>query len=225
MTTSLKDTIKINDYVTVDDGIRLCREFGFDSIADELAKRPDNFTGWVFDGCSMVIDHFIDDFTNVANWEDVTMKCCLPHDLRYAYGKFGDVDGRKEADEIFENDLKSLAGMNAFSASIFKTAVRIGGFEALHTNFSWGYGRKLTSQTPVVDGMIDSDGSFWLKRGKIMLRQKCPYQDYMDCGHICPLFEEPINTEYEHNDETTVIVNLGICNDMVFNFEEFIDRR
>jgi len=141
MATLLKDTIKIGDHVTVKDGIKLCREFKLDYIADELEAHPDNFTEWVFDGCSMVIDQLIDDLTNVEDWEDVTMKCCLPHDLRYAYGKFGDVDGRKEADEIFEDDLIKYAKMDPFYAWIFKSAVRLGGHEIFKTNFSWGYAR------------------------------------------------------------------------------------
>ncbi|MCD6224102.1 MAG: hypothetical protein J7K32_01025 [Deltaproteobacteria bacterium] len=56
-----------------------------------------------------------------------TYKCCLPHDLGYAYGEPGNNVERKRVDLKFNNDLVANAGMKKWCASAFLVAVRIGG--------------------------------------------------------------------------------------------------
>ena len=132
---------KIGEVVTTPQAIELCRHFGFDSIVERIESNPETYKEWEFDGCSGLPDEIMGFFTG-CRWEDITYRCCLPHDLRYAYGKPGDKAERKATDEQFYEDLVSRAGMKKWCAEAFLAAVRIGGAEAFGLSFSWGFARK-----------------------------------------------------------------------------------
>ena len=74
--------------------------------------------------------------------KDITYKCCLPHDLCYAYGDPGNKIERKQADDNFYNNLVTRAGMKEWCAKAFLAAVQIGGAEEFGLSFSWGFAHK-----------------------------------------------------------------------------------
>jgi len=129
---------KIGNTVTTDQAIKLSRHFGLEHIADRIAAAPDKYHDWEFDGCSGLPDEVMGFFTG-CRWEDITYKCCLPHDLGYAYGALGDETERKAVDEKFYADLIQEAGMQAWCAKAFLAAVRVGGAEVFGLSFSWGF--------------------------------------------------------------------------------------
>ena len=132
---------QIGDVVTTPQAIGLCRHFGLDYIIERIESAPENYKEWAFDGCSGLPDEVMGFFTG-CRWEDITYKCCLPHDLGYAYGRSGDKDERKTVDEKFYTDLVNQAGMKAWCAKAFLAAVRVGGPEAFGLSFSWSFARK-----------------------------------------------------------------------------------
>lgn len=140
----MKHTIKlpeIGDTINNREGILLCRYFKLGYLAKRIEQNPERYKDWKFDGCSMIPDELAGLFTG-CDWKDITFKCCLPHDLKYAYGKPGDQVERKEADnELFLN-LKFKAHMIEWLAEVFKSAVEIGGAEWMGTSFSWAFAHK-----------------------------------------------------------------------------------
>ena len=62
-----------------------------------------------------------------CKWEDITYKCCLPHDLCYAYGAPGNAVERERADLELYSNLVAKAGMKKWMASAFLAAARTGG--------------------------------------------------------------------------------------------------
>ena len=81
-------------------------------------------------------------FFTGCDWKDITYKCCLPHDLCYAYGDPGNDIERKQADDNFYNNLITRVGMKKWCAAAFLAAVRIGGPEEFGFSFSWGFAHK-----------------------------------------------------------------------------------
>ena len=77
-----------------------------------------------------------------CKWDDITYKCCLPHDLCYAYGEPGNDIEQERVDLKFYSNLVSKAGMQNWMASAFLAAVRVGGKEAFGFSFSWGFAVK-----------------------------------------------------------------------------------
>lgn len=72
-------------------------------------------------------------------WEDITYRCCLPHDLAYAYGEPGNATERAQADRDLYVALREKAGLSRFRASAFYWAVRIGGRESAGRAYSWAF--------------------------------------------------------------------------------------
>ena len=77
-----------------------------------------------------------------CDWQDVTYKCCLPHDLSYGYGEPGNDIERERVDLKFYSDLVTKAGMKKWQASAFLAGVRTGGAEKFGLSFSWGFAHK-----------------------------------------------------------------------------------
>ena len=132
---------KIGDLITVKQALELCRYFGLDYLVERIEFNTDCYNDWKFDGCSGLPDEVMGYFTD-CNWEDITYKCCLPHDLCYGYGESGNEAERKHVDENFYNDLVTKANMKEWFASAFLSAVRIGGIEEFGLSFSWGFAQK-----------------------------------------------------------------------------------
>ncbi len=116
----------------------MCRHFGLDYLVERIESNPDGYNNWTFDGCSGLPDEIIGLFTG-CDWKDITFKCCLPHDLRYAYGDPGNAAERAETDDQFRHDLVNKAGMRESLTYAFFAAVRIGGAEEFGLSFSWGF--------------------------------------------------------------------------------------
>jgi len=131
----------IGDWVTTKDGLELCRCFNLDYLVERIESHPESYKEWQFDGCSGVPDELLGLFTG-CKWEDITYRCCLPHDLGYGYGEPGNKLERKSVDEKFYNDLLVEARMKKWCAGAFLAAVRIGGAEVFGASFSWGFARK-----------------------------------------------------------------------------------
>jgi len=129
---------RINDIVTVKRGIQLCQYFGFENIVQRIKANPNHYAPWKFDGCSGIPDELLWNFS-ALNWEDVTLKCCLPHDLEHAYGVIGDEEARKQSNINFKSNLRNKTKMEPWLAQIFYKAVQIGGCEKLDLPFSWGF--------------------------------------------------------------------------------------
>lgn len=132
---------EINDIITTERALELCRHFGLDYLVSRIEVDPDQFKDWEFDGCSGLPDQILGLFTG-CNWRDITYKCCLPHDLCYAYGEPGNHAERKRVDAKFFSDLVTKAGMKTWVAHAFLAGVRVGGPEELGLSFSWGFARK-----------------------------------------------------------------------------------
>ena len=132
---------KINDTVGTKEALELCRHFGLDYLVKRIEANPERYKDWKFDGCSGLPDELMGLFTG-CNWEDITYKCCLPHDLCYGYGAPGSRAERKQVDTKFYSDLVTKAGMSEWTASAFLAAVRKGGAEVFGLSFSWGFAHK-----------------------------------------------------------------------------------
>jgi hypothetical protein len=131
----------INDMITTEHALELCRHFKLNYLIKRIKSSPDKYKTWKFDGCSGLPDKVMGLFTN-CKWEDITYKCCLPHDLCYGYGELGNKTERKRVDLKFYSDLVIKAHMKEWCASAFFAAVRAGGAEAFGLSFSWGFAHK-----------------------------------------------------------------------------------
>jgi hypothetical protein len=132
---------EIDDMVTTEQALELCRHFNLDYLIDRIEDHPERYKSWKFDGCSGLPDEIMGLFTG-CDWHDITYKCCLPHDLCYGYGELGNDIERKRVDLKFYSDLVTKAGMKKWQASAFLAGVRIGGVEAFGLSFSWGFANR-----------------------------------------------------------------------------------
>lgn len=140
----------IGNPITTEKAIELCRYFEFDHLVYRIEAAPERYTEWKFDGCSGLPDEIMGFFTG-CDWRKITYACCLPHDLRYAYGEPGNEAERKAADEELYQNLVNRAGMKKWCASAFLAAVRIGGVETFGLSFSWGFAHKpVTPHRPLI---------------------------------------------------------------------------
>ena len=112
-----------------------------DYLIRRIEANPDRYEKWKFDGCSGLPDNVMGFFTG-CDWKDITYKCCLPHDLCYAYGEQGNDIERERVDLKFYSDLVTKAGMKRWKACAFLAGVRIGGREEFGFSFSWGFALK-----------------------------------------------------------------------------------
>jgi hypothetical protein len=140
---------EINDIISTEQALELCRHFSLDYLIERIEGNSDKYKAWSFDGCSGLPDEVMGFFTG-CKWRDVTYKCCLPHDLCYAYGELGNEIERKRVDIKFYSDLVTKAGMKKWCASAFLEAVRVGGKEEFGLSFSWGFANKTISE----DGFV-----------------------------------------------------------------------
>jgi hypothetical protein len=131
----------IGDTITTEKAIALCNHFDLHHLVRRIESAPGKYRDWEFDGCSGLPDEMMGLFTG-CDWQDITYKCCLPHDLRYAYGETGNEMERKEADQELYHNLVNNAGMKEWCAAAFLAVVRIGGVEHLGLSFSWGFAHK-----------------------------------------------------------------------------------
>lgn len=131
----------IGDTITTERALELCKHFKLDYLINRIEASPDRYEIWKFDGCSCLRDKMMGLWTNCP-WRDITYKCCLPHDLCYAYGDPGNDIERERVDIKFYSDLVTKAGMKKWMARAFYEAVRIGGKEEFGLSFSWGFAHK-----------------------------------------------------------------------------------
>ena len=129
---------EIGEIITTQRALELCRHFNLDHIVAMIEANPESFTHWKFDGCSCLPDKSLGRFTG-CECRDIIFRCCLPHDLRYAYGEPGNHAERKRVDAKLYSDLVTKAGMKKWMASAFYVGVRIGGVESFGLSFSWGF--------------------------------------------------------------------------------------
>ncbi len=132
---------EIKEIITTEWALELCRHFKLDYLVSRIEAGADQFKEWEFDGCSCLPDQVMGLFTG-CDWQDITYKCCLPHDLCYAYGGLGNAAERKRVDAKFFSDLVTKAGMKKWMAYAFLAGVRAGGAEEFGRSFSWGFARK-----------------------------------------------------------------------------------
>jgi hypothetical protein len=131
---------EIGEIITTQRALELCRHFNFDYLVARIEADPESFMDWKFDGCSCLQDDTLGRLTG-CDWRDITFRCCLPHDLCYAYGDPGNGAERKQVDARFYSDLVNKAGMRKWMAAVFLAGVRIGGAESFRRSFSWGFAR------------------------------------------------------------------------------------
>ena len=77
----------IGQTITTEEALELCKHFKLDYLINRIQQNPEKYKNWNFDGCSGLPDEIMGLFTGCI-WEDITFKCCLPHDLCYAYRDF-----------------------------------------------------------------------------------------------------------------------------------------
>jgi hypothetical protein len=132
---------EIDEIITTERALELCRHFKLDYLVSRIKADSEKFMEWKFDGCSCLPDEMLGFFTG-CDWKDITYKCCLPHDLCYAYGEPGNDAERERVDAKFFSNLITKAGMKKWVAYAFLAGVRIGGPEEFGFSFSWGFARK-----------------------------------------------------------------------------------
>lgn len=132
---------EIGEKIDIPWAIELCHHFQLDYLVQRVEAQPERYKSWEFDGCSGLPDQILGLFTG-CKWSDITYKCCLPHDLCYAFGELGNEEERERVDKQFYQDLVEKAGMKKWQASAFLAAVRVGGVEDFGLSFSWGYAHK-----------------------------------------------------------------------------------
>ena len=132
---------KIGERISTKRALELIRYFELGYLAERITSHATKYREWAFDGCSGLPDEVMGFFTG-CKWEDITYKCCLPHDLCYAYGDPGNPAERKRVDAEFYENLIKRAGMKKWCASAFLAAVRIGGAEVFGLPFSWAFARE-----------------------------------------------------------------------------------
>ena len=132
---------EIREIITTKKALALCRHFHLDYLVKRIESHSEKYKEWPFDGCSCLPDQILGLFTG-CDWQDITYKCCLPHDLCYGYGEPGNDIERKRVDVKFYSDLVTKAGMKKWLASAFLAAVRIGGPEEFGLPFSWGFAQR-----------------------------------------------------------------------------------
>jgi hypothetical protein len=132
---------EIDEIITTERALELCRHFKLDYLVSRIKADSEKFKEWKFDGCSCLPDEMLGLFTG-CDWKDITYKCCLPHDLCYAYGEPGNDAERERVDAKFFSDLITKAGMKKWMAYAFLAGVRVGGPEEFGLSFSWGFARK-----------------------------------------------------------------------------------
>ena len=132
---------EIDDMISTEQALELCEHFNLDYLVKRIESNAGNYKPWKFDGCSGLPDEVLGFFTG-CEWQDITYKCCLPHDLCYGYGEIGNEIERKRVDIKFYSDLVTKAHMKEWCASAFLVAVRAGGAEAFGLSFSWGFAHK-----------------------------------------------------------------------------------
>jgi hypothetical protein len=71
---------EIKDIVTTEAALELCKYFKLDYLVKRIEDNRDEYKNWEFDGCSGLPDQIMGLFTD-CKWQDITYKCCLPHDL------------------------------------------------------------------------------------------------------------------------------------------------
>jgi len=131
----------IGKIITTQQAIELCKHFKLAYLVRRIEADPNAYENWKFDGCSMLPDQVMGFFTG-CDWKDITYKCCLPHDLCYAYGEPDNGPERRRVDIKFYSNLVTKAGMKNWCASAFLTAIRVGGGEEFGLSFSWGFAHK-----------------------------------------------------------------------------------
>ena len=131
----------IGDTITTGKALGLCKHFKLNYLIERIEGSPHSYNSWTFDGCSLLHDKMMGLITG-CNWQDITYKCCLPHDLCYAYGEPGNDIERERVDLKFYSDLVTKAGMKKWMARAFYEAVRVGGKEEFGLSFSWGFAHK-----------------------------------------------------------------------------------
>jgi hypothetical protein len=136
---------EIGESITTSKALGLCRHFGLEYLVERIEADPSPYEAWVFDGCSTLPNEVVG-FFNGCDWKTVNYKCCLPHDLCYAYGKPGYEIERDRADHIFYDNLMIKAGMRKWCAAAFLTAVRVGGPAVFGKSFGWAFAHKQTPQ-------------------------------------------------------------------------------
>ncbi len=134
---------EIGKTITTDAALDLCKHFNLNYLSKRIELNKNNYKEWIFDGCSCVHDKFLGLIAG-CNSDDITYKCCLPHDLAYAYGDLGNHVERKRVDLKFLNDLIIKVEMEEWIATAIYQGVRIGGGEIFGLTFSWGFASKQT---------------------------------------------------------------------------------
>ncbi len=132
---------KIGNLVDTQTALELCQHFNLDYLVRRIESDKTPYESWVFDGCSLIHDQFLGFITGL-DADDITYKCCLPHDLGYAYGEPDNRMEKKRVDLKFQSDLVTKAGMKDWMASAMYEGVRVGGSEVFGLPFSWAFARK-----------------------------------------------------------------------------------
>lgn len=116
---------KIGEIITPERGIQLCRYFGLDHIVARMSVCLWAFEPFEFDGCTGLPDELFDRIGLLwLDWENITVRCCLPHDLEYNYGIPGDEVGRYFADLNIRENLVLKASTPCWVANTFFAVVR-----------------------------------------------------------------------------------------------------
>jgi hypothetical protein len=132
---------EIGETITTERALEFCEHFKLDHLTDRINSNPSGYKERVFDGVSVFDDKCAAAIFNVDQ-KTLTLKCALPHDLRYAYGESGNTKERKDADLKLKSDLLIKANMSKFWASALYLAVQIGGTEFLGLSYTWAFAKK-----------------------------------------------------------------------------------
>ena len=62
---------QINDIITTEQALALCRHFDLDYLIQRIESNPDTYKPWKFDGCSGLPDEIMGFFTG-CEWNAIT---------------------------------------------------------------------------------------------------------------------------------------------------------
>jgi len=134
---------QIGEVITVERGLLLCQYLGLDYLIERLQSRHELYRPFKFDGVSFIPDQYMGIFNNGRG--DLITRESLAHDLAFAYGTLAREDPDKKtaewevANDRFEADIIKNAGVSPANSRLLRQFVEVGGREALHLPWSWGF--------------------------------------------------------------------------------------
>ena len=127
----------INDTITTDHALTLCKKYDFNILVDRLMAHPEHYKSWSFDGVSMLPEGLARWLTKAPNITEIAQR----HDLKYAYGESGNSEEKRAADLELKQEIIDNGGRRWVAELLF-CLVETFGKEEYGFDFSWCFAHK-----------------------------------------------------------------------------------